>query len=259
VVKHGKIIEQVVKFCQKRLLKDDEALEYLTQKRQLTLDSIDKFQIGLFPNDLRDLFEAIDPKEARAAGIIKHASKSMFRLWNLVMPIRDVYGNYVALAGRTMMSEEERERQGTSKYMNSVYPKTQHLYGLNFAKDSVIKENKVYVVEGYFDVIMPHQKGLENVVATCGSFLSARHIALLSRYTNNIVLLLDNEEDAQEKANKIVDKRKYDGITLTAMNPFPENIKDIDQYLRTYFLENLLSKLEQEEKESYDNVEPLWE
>jgi len=256
-VEQDKIVEQVAKFCRKRLLKDDKTLKYLTEKRQLTLDSIEKFQIGLFPHDLRELFEIVDPKELRAAGLIKHASKSMFRLWNLVMPIRDVYGNYVALAGRTMMSEEERDRQGIPKYMNSVYPKTQHLYGLNFAKDSVIKENKVYVVEGYYDVIMPHQKGMENVAATCGSFLSARHIALLSRYTDSIVLLLDNEEDAQEKATKIVNRRQYDGITLRAANPFPKDIKDIDQYLRTHPLENLLSKLE--EKESYDNVEPLWE
>lgn len=257
MVKRGKIIKKVTEFCRKRLLNGDR-LEYLVEKRKLTLDSINKFQLGLFPNDLRDLFVDMDPKELRNAGIIKHASKSMFKLWNLVMPIRDVYGNYVALAGRTTMAEEEREKKGISKYINSVYPKTQHLYGLNFAKNKIIKENKVYVVEGYFDVITPHQEGMENVVATCGSFLSVRHIALLSRYTDNIILLMDNEEDAQEKARKIVNRRQYNEIKLHIVNPFPEGIKDIDEYLRVYSLDNLLSSLEKE-KEDYGNIKPLWE
>lgn len=252
---NGKIIEQVAKFCQKRL--NDKTTKYLIDDRGLTLESINKFQIGLFPYDLRELFEVVDPKSLRAAGIIKHASKSMFRLWNLVMPIRDVYGDYIAIAGRTMMSEEKRDKQGIPKYMNSVYPKSQHLYGFNFAKHNIIQENKVYVVEGYFDVVMSHQKGLNNVVAVCGAFLSFRHIALLSRYTDTIVLLLDNEQNAQEKAQKMVNKRQYDGLVLRAENPFPKDIKDIDQYLRIYPLENLLSGLR--EKEKYDDIKPLWE
>lgn len=254
-MEYGKIIEQTAKFCQKLLLKDSEVVKYITEERQLSFDSINKFEIGLFPNDLRTLFEVIDPKDLRSAGIIKHASKSMFRLWKLVMPIRDVYGNYIALAGRAIISEEKRDKQNIPKYMNSVYPKSQHLYGLNFAKHNIMRENSVYVVEGYFDVIMPHQKGFENVVATCGSFLSTRHIALLSRYTDNIILLLDNEKDAQEKALKIVNKRQYGRILLKTQNPFPKDIKDIDQYLRTYSLEDLFSGL----KEEYDNIKPLWE
>jgi len=253
----SKIFASVSKFCHERLLQNEEVLSYLTDRRKLRLDIIQEFQVGLFPADLRELFSVLDPKDLRAVGIIKHASKSMFKLQDLVMPIQDVYGNYIALAGRTRLSEEERERRKISKYLNSVYDKSHHLYGLNFAKRTILEKNKVYVVEGYFDVIKPHQHGIKNVVAICGAFLSSRHIALLSRYTNNIVLLLDNEPEAKERANKIVQKKQRDGISLSASNPLPDGIKDVDEFLRKYSAEKLLSLLEV--SENYDDIEPIWD
>lgn len=249
---------KVANFCHQKLLNSEEVMEYVLHKRELNLDSINKFEIGLFPADLRELFDIIDPKELRSAGIIKNASASVFKKQNLVMPIKDVYGNYIAMAGRTLLSEQEREKQGIVKYMNSVYKKSHHLFGLNFAKNSILNKNVAYVVEGYFDVIMPHQKGLENVVATCGAFLSIRHVAILSRYTNNIVIVMDNEPEAQEKARKAVEKNHYEGINLTFRNPLQnESAKDIDEYLRTHSVEELYSLLEN--KENYADIRPLWD
>ena len=182
------IFVKVIEFCHNRLLKDDKILKYLKSDRKLSIESINKFQIGLFPKDLREMFKIADAKDLRSAGIIKHASSSVFKTRNLTIPIRDVYGNYIALAGRTLLSEEKREKKGIPKYINSVYKKSHHLFGLNFAKNSILEKGVAYVVEGYFDVIMPHQKGMNNVVATCGTFLSTRHLALLSRYTDKIVV-----------------------------------------------------------------------
>jgi DNA primase len=193
-------------------------MEHLQQKRGLSLDSITKFQLGLFPQDLRKLFKVADPKELRSAGIIRHASASPFKNQDLVMPIRDIYGNYIALAGRTRLSEKEREEKGIAKYRNSVYKKSHHMFGLNFAKRSILENNVVYIVEGYFDVITPHQHGLENVVATCGAFLTTRHIVLLSRYTTNLVLIMDNEEQAQETARKTIERKGREGINLSFAN-----------------------------------------
>lgn len=249
---------KVANFCHQRLLNNKEVMEYVLYKRELTLDSINKFELGLFPQDLRELFELIDPKELRSAGIIKNASASVFKTQDLVMPIKDVYNNYIAMSGRTLLSEQEREKRGIVKYMNSVYKKSHHLFGLNFAKNSILKRNVVYVVEGYFDVIMPHQKGLENVVATCGAFLSIRHVALLSRYTNNIVIVMDNEPEAQEKARRAVEKNHYEGINLTFRNPLQnESAKDVDEYLRTHSVEELNSLLDIEE--NYADIRPLWD
>ena len=247
---------KVSKFCHERLLNDKNVLTYL-EDRKLTIDSIKKFQIGLFPSDLRELFSQFDPKDLRSSGIIRHASKSVFQLQDLIMPIRDVYGHYIALAGRTRLSEVDREKLKIPKYINSVYDKSHHLYGLNFAKHSILKSNKVYVVEGYFDVISPHQHGLNNVVAICGSFLSSRHLALLSRYTNNIVLFFDNEEEALNRCKKIVEKKRRDGINLSVINPLPKGIKDVDEFLRKNTAKSLIALLEA--REDYDNIEPRWD
>lgn len=200
------VFEKLITFCHQNLLKDDDRMDYIINKRKLNINNIKKFQIGLFPNDLRQMFETVDPKDLRGLGIIKNASSCVFKTHNIVMPIRDVYGAYIALAGRTLLNDEERSKIKLPKYINSIYKKSHHLFGLNFAKKSIIKNNVAYVVEGYFDVITPQQHGFENIVATCGSFLSVRHIILLSRFTNNIVLVMDNEEVAQEKAKKIVEK-----------------------------------------------------
>lgn len=253
----SKIFARVAKFCHSRLLRDEEVMAYLLENRQITRETIDKFQIGLFPQDLRELFDIEDPKKLRELDIIHHASYSRFKTQNLIIPIKDAYGNYIALGGRTLLSEEERSKKGISKYMNSIYKKSNHLFGLNLAKKSIIDNGIVYVVEGYFDVIASHQKGMENVVAVCGKYLSTRHIALLSRYTNEIVLIFDNEVEAQQRANSIVEKKQYDGIKLSATNPFPNNIKDIDDYFLEYSVQDFITVLNS--KGIYDNISPLWE
>lgn len=253
----SKTFARVAKLCHGRLLKDREVMAYLLDHRQIQKEFIDKFQIGLFPQDLRELFEREDPKNLRELDIIYHASYSRFKTQDLVMPVRDVYGNYIALAGRTRLSEEEREKRSVAKYMNSIYKKSHHLFGLNFAKESILRKGVAYVVEGYFDVIASQQSGMNNIVAVCGKYLSTRHIALLSRYTDRIVLLFDNEEEAQQRAKNIVDKKQHDGITLVAVNPFPKGIKDIDDYFLEHSVEDLLTILESEG--DYGSIRPLWE
>lgn len=232
-------------------------MTYLHDERKLTDKTIRKFKIGLFPKDLRELFKEIDAKTLRNAGLIAHASKSPFQTRDLVLPVRDVYGNYIALVGRTRLTEEKRQGYNISKYYNSIYSKGQHLFGLNLAKKSIIEAGVVYVVEGHYDVIAPHQAGMTNVVAVCGSNLSTRQLALLSRYTDKIVLLFDNEPKAINVASQIVQKKQQEGLTLIAQNPFPEDVKDLDEYLRKYSLESLREKLEKASE--FDNICPAWE
>lgn len=254
-----KIYEQVAKFCHKRLLEDNETVAYL-KDRGLSEDSITQFEIGLFPQDLRELFSFESPVNLREADVIYHASSSRFKTQDLIFPIKNVYGNYIAIAGRTRLPESEREKKKIPKYMNSTYAKSQHLFGLNYAKRSILNTGIAYVVEGYFDVITPHQKGIYNIVAVCGKYLSTRHVALLSRYTDKIVLLFDNEEEAQQRANKIVAKKQYEGITLIAANPLKNtSAKDIDEYLARHSVKDFMSALKKEEQRGdYDNIRVLW-
>ena len=177
------VFEQVADFCHDNLLGDTETLSYLKDRRGLSDGTLAKFKVGLFPKDgMRSLFKRVEAKALREYGVIRNASSSAFKVWNLVMPILDVRGQAIALAGRTLLNEAERAKRGIPKYMNTVYPKTHHLYGLNFAKREIAQKGKAYVVEGYFDVMSAHQHGLSNVVACCGVAFSRRQLSLLARY-----------------------------------------------------------------------------
>ncbi len=232
----NEIIAKVSEFCHDNLLNDKDALDYISNIRKIDEKYIKKYQIGLFPK-INMLFDIVNPVDLREAGMIKNVSKSVFTTYDIVMPVRDLYGNYVAIAGRTRLSDDSRNKLGIPKYINSVYNKTHHLFGLNFAKQHILKNNLVYVVEGYFDVISAVQNGLNNVVAVCGSYLTFRQLSILYRYTNKVCLLFDNEELAQSKANKIVQKKKRDGIELMAKMPFPKAIKDIDDFFKIHTIE----------------------
>lgn len=251
------ILKKVSILCHSRLWNDESAVAYLHEDRKLTDETIKKFQIGLFPKDLRELFDDVSAKTLRDAGLIRHASKSPFQTRDLVLPVQDVYGNYIALVGRTRLSEEKREKYNISKYYNSIYSKGQHLFGLNIAKRSILETGVAYVVEGHYDVIMPHQCGMTNVVAVCGSNLSKRQMSLLSRYTDKIVLLFDNEPKAKHVVSQIVQKKQQEGITLSASNVFPDDIKDLDEYLRKNSLESLREKLDGAGE--FDSICPAWE
>lgn len=257
-MKNKDIYKKVAQICHKRLLKDRNTMDYLTN-RGLSMESIENFELGLFPQDLRELFDVIDPIDLRSADVIYNASSSKFKTQDLIFPIKDVYGDYIAIAGRTRLSEAERTKKKISKYMNSTYAKSQHLFGLNFSKRSIMRKGEVFVVEGYFDVITPYQNGIENIVAVCGKYLSTRHIALLSRYTDRIILLFDNEEETQLRANKIVSKKQYDGIQLFAINPLKgTKAKDIDEYLADHEAKDFLSAVKEQREDEYGNIRVLW-
>lgn len=104
-------------------------------------------------------------------------------------------GKIVAFGGRVL---DSRTKGISQKYINSseslIYSKGRELYGLYQAKRSIDKENRVYMVEGYTDVLSMHQCGIENVVANSGTALSEAQIRLLRRFTNNITLLYDGDE-----------------------------------------------------------------
>lgn len=248
------VLFKVAEYCNKNLLKNKKALNYL-QKRKISLKSINNFSLGLFPKSLSELFENIDvdPKLLREYGVVRDAEKSQFLNNDLIFPIHDVYGELIALTGRTRLNSEQIKKTKQSKYWNMSYKKTQHLYGLYLAKDEIIKQNKVYVVEGNFDVISSHQHGIKNVVAVCSGSFSTRQAILLARYTENIVLWFDNDEEAQEKARVASEKKAMSGINIIVENPLPHGFNDIDEYLRTGSAAELFKS-----KKGLFNIKPFW-
>lgn len=220
---------KLTEICYNELQKNDMIKEYL-KTREISKNTIDKFYLGAFPSDLRILLKEIDGDFLKKNGIIYQADKSAFKLYPLIIPILDVNNNFIGIGGRTLMSEAQRKLFGYPKYKNSEYSKAQHLFGLNLAKKSIREKNTTIVVEGYFDVISSHQAGLTNVVATSGTYLSAKQTMLLSRYGTNIRMLFDNDEPGKRASEKFIKKCATDGVNFKEIF-LPDGFKDIDEYI----------------------------
>jgi DNA primase len=223
--------------CHKLLLKNSTLMFYLQQNRGLNYKIISDYKIGAFPEDLRDLYGKfnLDPIELREKEIIWNAEQSQFKMYPIVIPINDTVGNTIAIGCRTLMSEEKRKQLGMPKYRNSSYKKASYLYGLDKSIDSIRREDIVFVVEGYFDVLSAHQRNFKNVVATCGTIFSERQLIILSRYTSNICLLFDNDAPGQLSAKRVINSlhKFVSDYSINIVCKFtPEGYKDIDEYLR---------------------------
>ncbi len=189
-------------------LANTPAEEY-AKKRGLTKETIEKWRIGYAPDAWRDLLEALtaegySTKELLSAGLIKEADGKPGTYYDrfrnrLMFPIGDATGRVVAFTGRALSSDDSpRSRSGEAgpaKYLNSpeteLYHKSEILFGLDKAKDAIRVRKFTMLVEGQMDVILAHQAGFENAVALSGTALSERHLALMKRYSENLMLVLD--------------------------------------------------------------------
>ena len=141
----------------------------------------------------------------------RFAGRAMF-------PWLNVSGKVVAFGGRKLDAATKGVQQ---KYVNSpdsdIYHKDRELYGIYQAKKAIVKEDCVYMVEGYTDVIAMHQCGLENVVANSGTALSNHQIRLLHRFTENIVLLYDGDEAGIHAAMRGTDMLLAEGMNIKVL------------------------------------------
>lgn len=133
----------------------------------------------------------------------------------VMFPWFNISGKIVAFGGRVL---DSRTKGVSQKYINSseslIYSKSHELYGLYQAKKQIVKEDRVYMVEGYTDVLSMHQCGIENVVANSGTALSDAQIRLLHRFTNNITLLYDGDEAGIHAALRGTDMLLAEGMNV---------------------------------------------
>ena len=167
----------------------------------------------------------------------------------VIFPWFNVSGRVVAFGGRLLDSRTKGVQQ---KYVNSpdseIYHKERELYGLFQAKKAIAKEDRVYMVEGYTDVIAMHQCGLENVVANSGTALSTHQIRLLRRFTQNITLLYDSDEAGSDEAGIHAAMRGTDMLLAEGMNIkvllLPDG-DDPDSFSRKHSAQELKDYIEQ--------------
>ncbi|MEG2514993.1 MAG: DNA primase, partial [Bacteroidaceae bacterium] len=163
-------------------------------------DIIKKFQLG-FSTESRDalaqeaLRKGYQKEFIVKTGVCYATDEGALRdrFWGRVMfPVHTLSGKVVAFGGRVLKTDAK-----TAKYVNSpeseIYHKSSELYGIYFAKQAIVKQDRCFLVEGYTDVISMHQAGVENVVASSGTSLTGGQIRLIHRFTNNITVLYDGD------------------------------------------------------------------
>ena len=154
----------------------------------------------------------------------------------VIFPWLSMSGKVVGFGGRLL---DQRTKGVAQKYVNSpdsdIYHKERELYGIFQAKRAIAKENRVFMVEGYTDVIAMHQCGIENVVANSGTALSMHQIHMLHRFTVNIVLLYDGDEAGIHAALRGTDMLLSEGMNVKVLL-FPDG-DDPDSFARKHTAE----------------------
>ncbi|CDE31460.1 DNA primase [Leyella stercorea] len=189
-------------------------------------DIVSKFQLGFDSTDRRALAQealrkgykedfllktGICYKNDRGELIDRYAGRVIF-------PWIGISGKVVGFGGRLL---DSRTKGVNQKYVNSpdsdIYHKDRELYGIYQAKKAIAKEDRVYMVEGYTDVISMHQCGIENVVANSGTALSVHQIHILHRFTSNITLLYDGDAAGIHAALRGTDMLLSEGMNLKVL------------------------------------------
>ena len=123
--------------------------------------------------------------------------------------VHTLSGKVVAFGGRVLASATKGVKV---KYVNSpeseIYHKSNELYGIYFAKQAIVKQDRCFLVEGYTDVISMHQSGIENVVASSGTALTPGQIRMIHRFTNNMTVLYDGDAAGIKASIRGIEDRK---------------------------------------------------
>ena len=153
----------------------------------------------------------------------------------VMFPIHSVSGRVIAFSGRTLKAENQ------AKYVNSpeteIYIKSRNLMGIYFAKSEIAKQDRCILVEGNVDVVMMHQMGIGNVVASCGTSLTEEQIRLIKRFTENITIMYDGDSAGLHAAVRAISLILKEGMNARVV--FLPDGDDPDSYSRKHTLEEI--------------------
>ena len=172
-------------------------------KRDLNIELIEKFELGFIPNHYNFDFLEIDNHELKKLGIINEKNYPSLK-YRLTIPIKDIEGNIISFSGRKIKDND------FPKYLHSIntniFKKSDVLYNLNNALLKIKEKKELIIVEGFFDVISLYKIGIENVIATLGSFLSVELLLKKISYLKNkkIIIALDSDEAGKNATLKLI-------------------------------------------------------
>ncbi len=215
-----------------------EALKY-AYGRGMPKSVLTKFGIGYAPDSWTGLTDALRKKgytdqELRDSGLVTISRKNgnLFDRFRdrLMFPIIDVRGNVIGFGGRIMNNKDE----GAAKYLNSpetlIFNKRKNLFALNLAKKS--KLGYLILVEGYMDAIALHQYGFDCAVASLGTALTEDGASLLSKYTDQVVLIYDGDTAGQNATRRAIPILEKAGLQVKVLQM--RDAKDPDEFLKKF-------------------------
>ena len=228
------------------------------RSRGIRDDIIEKFQLGYAPQKRDALYVAATSKGYKPEFLVKTGlclenERGKYDRYSgrAIFPWLNVSGKVVAFGGRVL---DSRTKGVAQKYVNSpdseIYHKERELYGIYQAKKAIVKEDRVFMVEGYTDVIAMHQAGIENVVANSGTALSIYQIKMLRRFTENITLLYDGDEAGIHAAMRGTDMLLAEGMKVRVLL-LPDG-DDPDSFARKHSTEELKRYIEANQQDFID-------
>ncbi len=237
----------------------ERARNYL-KEREISKETAEHFYLGYAPSEGRVLASLLRAQNiplelAVEAGLLKKGEDGsyldLFRD-RLIFPIFNERGECVGFGGRTL------DPQGEPKYLNSpeskVFKKGETLYGLFQSKEEIKTKGEVFLVEGYFDYLSLWEKGIRNVVATCGTALTENHLKKLKPLAEEWYILYDGDEAGKKAALRAMSLIIKEGF-LPKIILLPEG-QDPDSFARSYKGNNLAEDLK---KNSLTSTKFIWE
>lgn len=230
------INEESCTFFEKELQKNPQALKYF-KDRGLTEETIKTFRLGYAPDQFHALHTHLEEKgyakkEILLAGVASNketATEDIFdRFRNrIIFPITSAQGDVIAFGGRVLDDSKP-------KYLNSsdspIYKKSEVVFALAQARESIRSEESIIISEGYFDVITSYQNNVKNIVAPCGTALTEEQTSLLSRQAKKIVFAFDTDEAGQTATIRSINlAQSFDAETFVAEIP---SGKDPDEFIQ---------------------------
>jgi len=219
------ICELATRFFEKQLAESKigkEAKKYLLA-RGITEESIKKWRISYAPDVWQGLSDFLTSRgyqqeEIKKAGLGLSSEQGSFYdrfRGRIIFPIFDLNSQVVGFGGRVF---KEKDKEEIAKYVNTpntlLYDKSRILYGLDKAKLEIRKKDSCILVEGYTDVILAHQVGTENVVATSGTALTPYQLKILRRYSNNLILGFDMDVAGDTATKRGIDLAQIQGFDI---------------------------------------------
>jgi len=209
------------------------------RERGFSDETILKFQLGYSLDESDAFFRAASKKGFKADFLDKTglapkrddgSHYDRFR-GRVMFPVHTLSGKVVAFGGRALKKDDK-----TAKYVNSpeseIYHKSNELYGIFFAKQAIVKQDRCFLVEGYTDVISMHQAGVQNVVASSGTSLTPGQIRLIHRFTPNITVLYDGDAAGIKASIRGIDLLLEEGMNIKVVL-LPDG-EDPDSYARAH-------------------------